>query len=110
VQVEKGKRVYVQTCSVCHQPEGQGLPNVFPPLAKSDFLMADKARSIGVVLKGLTGTVVVNGAKFDGVMPPQVTLSDEQIAHVLTFVRHSWGNTGDVVSVDEVKRIREERN
>jgi nitrite reductase (NO-forming) len=110
VQVEKGKRVYLQTCSVCHQPEGQGLPNVFPPLAKSDFLMADKARSIGVVLKGLTGAVVVNGAKFDGVMPPQVTLSDEQIAHVLTFVRHSWGNTGDVVSVDEVKRIREERN
>jgi nitrite reductase (NO-forming) len=110
MQLEKGKRVYMQNCSVCHQPEGQGLPNVFPPLAKSDFLMADKARSIGIVLRGLSGPVVVNGTRYDGVMPPQVTLTDEQIAHVLTFIRNNWGNTGEAVSTEEVKRLREERS
>ena len=39
----------------------QGLPNVFPPLAKSDYLLADRKRAIGVVLNGLTGPVTVNG-------------------------------------------------
>ena len=107
IQVEKGKLVFMQNCSMCHQPNGQGLPNVFPPLVGSDFLMADKARSIHIVLKGLAGPVSVNGAKFDGMMPPQ-PLTDEQAANVLTYVRNSWGNTGEAVATEEVKRVREE--
>lgn len=110
LQLERGKRVYMQNCSMCHQLEGQGLPNVFPPLAKSDFLMADKQRSIGIVLKGLTGPVTVNGAKIDGVMPPQMHLSDEQLADVLTYVRNSWGNTGEAVTPPEVKAVRDAKN
>ena len=84
IQVEKGKLVFMQTCVVCHQANGQGLPNVFPPLAGSDFLMADKARSIRIVLRGLSGPILVNGAKYDSVMPPLVQLTDEQVANVLT--------------------------
>ncbi len=105
--IEKGKRVYAQICFACHQAEGQGLPGVFPPLAKSDFLMADKARSIRSVIKGQSGEIVVNGVKFNGVMPP-VLLSDEQIAHVLTYVRNEWGNSGDIVTVEEVQKVRAE--
>jgi len=107
ILVEKGKRIFAQICFACHQAEGQGIPAVFPPLAKSDFLMADKERAIRGVVKGLTGEVVVNGQKYNGVMPP-VMLSDEQIAHVLTFVRNSWGNEGDIVTEAEVKKIRAE--
>jgi nitrite reductase (NO-forming) len=110
IQIEKGKRVYLQNCAMCHQADGKGLPNVFPPLAQSDFLMADKTRSVGVVLHGLSGPITVNGQRYDGVMPPQVTLNDEQIAHVLTFIRNTWGNTGDAVTVEEVKAIREDRS
>lgn len=105
--IEKGRRVFAQICFACHQAEGQGIPAVFPPLAKSDFLMADKERAIRGVVKGLTGEVVVNGQKYNGIMPP-VLLSDEQIAHVLTFVRNSWGNEGDIVTEAEVKKIRAE--
>lgn len=107
ILIEKGRRVYTQTCFACHQPEGQGMPGVFPPLAKSDYLMADKARAIRSVVKGLSGEIVVNGQKYNGVMPP-VMLSDEQIAHVLTYVRNSWGNTGDIVTVEEVRKIHAE--
>ncbi|MBL9175913.1 MAG: nitrite reductase, copper-containing [Verrucomicrobiales bacterium] len=107
VQMEKGKRVYMQTCFACHQPTGLGLPGVFPPLAKSDFLLADKDRSIRGVVKGLSGPVTVNGKAYNGVMPP-VALNDEQVANVLTYVRNSWGNSGDAVSVDEVRRVRAE--
>jgi len=64
-------------------------------------------RSIRAVVKGLSGPVVVNGQPFNGVMPP-VMLTDEQVAHVLTYVRNSWGNSGDIVSIDEVKRVHAE--
>jgi len=107
IQMEKGKRVYLQTCFACHQPTGLGLPGVFPPLAKSDYLMADKARSIAGVIKGNTGPLKVNGSDYNGVMPP-VLLTDEQIANVLTYVRNSFGNEGDAVTTEEVGKVRAE--
>lgn len=107
IQMEKGKRVYLQTCFACHQPTGLGLPGVFPPLAKSDYLMADKPRSIAGVIKGNTGPMKVNGTDYNGVMPP-VMLTDEQIANVLTYVRNSFGNEGDAVTVEEVSKVRAE--
>lgn len=105
--MEKGKRVYTQVCFACHQPEGQGLPGVFPPLAKSDWLMADKSRAITALIKGLSGPITVNGQQYNGVMPPSM-LNDEQIANVLTYVRNSWGNSGDIVTVEEVKKVHAE--
>lgn len=105
IQIEKGKRVYMQTCFACHQANGQGLPGVFPPLAKSDYLMADKDRSISAVLKGLNGPITVNGKAYNGAMPP-VSISEEQVANVLTYVRNTWGNEGDAVSVDEVRKVK----
>jgi nitrite reductase (NO-forming) len=109
IQVEKGKLVFMQTCAVCHQTNGQGLPQVFPPLAGSDFLMADKARSIRIVARGTSGPIVVNGTTYDSVMPPVVQLTDEQVANVLTYVRNSWGNAGAAVSPDEVRLVREDQ-
>ena len=105
--MEKGKRIYTQLCFACHQAEGQGLPGVFPPLAGSDWLMADKKRAIVSLIGGLSGPVIVNKQTYNGVMPPSM-LSDEQIASVLTFVRNSWGNSGDVVTVEEVKKVHAE--
>jgi nitrite reductase (NO-forming) len=107
ILMEKGKRVYTQTCFACHMTNGEGMPGVFPPLAKSDFLMADKDRAIRAVTKGLAGPIKVNGKDYNGVMPP-VTLNDEQVAQVLTYVRNEWGNEGDIVTVDEVRKVRAE--
>ncbi|MCE9610815.1 MAG: nitrite reductase, copper-containing [Chthoniobacter sp.] len=107
ILMEKGKRVYSQTCFACHQPTGLGLPGVFPPLAKSDYLMADKDRAIRGIIKGQSGPMKVNGVEFNGVMPP-VMINDEQIAQVLTYVRNEWGNTGDIVTLDDVRRVRAE--
>lgn len=107
ILMEKGKRVYTQTCFACHMTTGEGMPGVFPPLAKSDFLMADKDRAIRAVTKGLAGPIKVNGKDYNGVMPP-VALNDEQVAQVLTYVRNEWGNTGDIVTVDEVRKVRAE--
>jgi nitrite reductase (NO-forming) len=104
-QIERGQRVFMQTCFACHQPDGKGLPAIFPPLAGSDFLKADRERPIRVVTKGLTGPVTVNGQAFNNIMPPQV-LTDQQIADVLTYVTNSWGNSGTPYNVDDVRRVK----
>jgi nitrite reductase (NO-forming) len=99
----------MQTCFVCHQPEGQGVPSQIPPLAKSDFLAGrDTSDLIRGVLAGRTGEIVVNGKTYNGTMVPMNYLTDEQIANVLTYVRNSWGNTGDAISIQDVARIRQE--
>ncbi len=109
IQIEKGKQVYMGLCFACHQPDGRGLPGAFPPLAGSDFLQADRDRAVRIVLKGLSGPVVVNGQTINSLMPPQeAVLTDAQIADVLTYVNNSWGNKGDAFSADKVKAIRNE--
>jgi nitrite reductase (NO-forming) len=105
-QIKAGAALYNGTCSVCHQDNGAGLPDVFPPLAGSDFLMADPKRAIGIVLNGLTGPVTVNGASFNSVMPPMSQLNDDEVANILTFVMNSWGNKGPAISADDVARVR----
>jgi nitrite reductase (NO-forming) len=100
-----GAQVFSSVCFACHQSEGQGLKGVFPPLAKSDFLMADKDRAISIVMNGFKGEVVVNGETYRSEMPkPQLT--DVQIASVLTYVRSSFGNSGEPVTLDDVNRVR----
>lgn len=83
------------------------MEGVFPPLAESDFLMADKRRSIEVVLNGLEGPITVNGKDYDSVMPPMSQLSDDEIANILTFVRNSFGNQGEAVTAEEVRSVRQ---
>ncbi len=107
-QIAAGAQVFARTCAACHQPTGQGIPNVFPPLAGSDFLLADKARSIRIVLGGLQGPVTVGDKTFNGVMPSHSFLSDDEIANALTYVRNAWGNQGDAVSSDEVAAHRKQ--
>jgi mono/diheme cytochrome c family protein len=106
-KIEKGKLLFTSICAACHQPTGQGVPNVFPPLAGSDFLNADKKRAIKTVINGRQGLVVVNGMKFNNSMP-SFPLGDDDIANVLTFVYNSFGNAGLEVSQDEVKTLRAE--
>jgi nitrite reductase (NO-forming) len=105
-QVKAGQVLFAGTCSVCHQANGAGLPGVFPPLAKSDYLAADIKRAIGFVLRGLTGKVTVNGQEYNSVMPPMTQLNDDEVANILTYVINSWGNPGGRISSDDVKKAR----
>ena len=106
-----GKAVFDIACMACHQADGKGLPGAFPPLARSDYMLADRDRAVRTVLKGMTGPVTVNGVTFNSAMPPQeAVLTDAQIADVLTYVYNSWGNTGDAFKAEQVKAIRNEQH
>lgn len=104
-RMEMGKSVYASNCAACHQPDGKGIKGAFPPLAKSDFLMADKKRAINAILNGLNGKIEVNGETYNGVMPA-VSLDDEDTANVMTYIMNSWGNKGGVTTPSEVKKVR----
>lgn len=103
--IARGKEVYITTCAPCHQDAGQGVENAFPPLAKSDYLMADVKRSITQVLEGVSGEMVVNGKIYNGHMPAS-ELTDEQVSDVLNFVRNSFGNKGKAVRPEDVAILR----
>ena len=104
-QLARGKQVFSGNCVACHQIDGQGVAGAFPPLSKSDYLAANKERAIGIVMHGLSGAIQVNGKPFNNVMP-SLQLKDPDIAAVLTYVRSNFGNTGDAVSVSDVRKVR----
>ncbi|OBX21068.1 MULTISPECIES: copper-containing nitrite reductase [Bizionia] len=107
-QMEFGKQIYMQTCFACHQGEGQGIPNAFPPLAKSDYLNADVNRAISAVVNGLSGEITVNGNTYNSVMTRQM-ISSEEVANVLTYVYNSWGNNKEVVTTEMVNKVKNKK-
>jgi len=115
-QIESGKEIYMKAapggglCFTCHQPNGQGISGQFPPLAGSDWVLGEKERLIKISIHGLMGEIEVNGVKYNNVMaPPGIppgSLTDQQIADVLTYIRNEWGNSASAVSPEEVATIR----
>ena len=84
---------------------GEGVADVFPPLAKSDYMMADKKRWIQQTLYGVSGEMKVNGTMYNGDMPP-IELTDTEASDVLNYIRNSWGNKGEAVRPEDVKAVR----
>lgn len=100
-----GKAEYL-VCQTCHQENGEGLPNLYPPLAGSEWLTGDASVPIAIVLHGMQGEITVKGQKFNNVMAPWASLSDAQIAAILTYERASWGNSAPAVTAEEVAAVR----
>lgn len=104
-RIKFGENIYSRTCFACHQANGEGVPNAFPPLAGSDWLKDNVDGAIDNILYGKTGEITVNGKKYNSAMPAQ-TLTDEEIANVLSYVYNSWGNKGKEVTPAMVAKRR----
>ncbi|HLV41080.1 MAG TPA: copper-containing nitrite reductase [Brumimicrobium sp.] len=104
-KMAEGKKLYGSTCFACHQANGEGIANAFPPLAKADYLNADVDRAIEIVLRGKSGEITVNGEKYNSVMTAQ-NLTDKEVASVMTFIYNSWGNNGTEVTTEMVQKVR----
>ncbi|MCB9691765.1 MAG: cytochrome c [Alphaproteobacteria bacterium] len=109
--MEEGKNVYENStlaCKTCHGDEGKGQQGVFPPLVGQKDHMGDCAKHAGIVLWGLQGKLTVDGVDYDSAMTPQhAMLDDLQIAAVISYERHSWGNDYGWCSPDDVKKVRD---
>ncbi|HEX9513883.1 MAG TPA: cytochrome c [Puia sp.] len=103
--ITRGTDVYLSYCLSCHGEQGAGIENVYPPLVKSDYLMADKKRSILQVLNGAKGEMKVNGKIYNAEMTG-FELTDQQVSDVLNYSRNSWGNKGGAIKPEEVSAAR----
>jgi len=103
--LDRGKDLYVRNCFICHQLNGQGIPGIYPPLAKSDLVEKNLERAIKAVVEGISGPIVVLGKKYNGAMPP-VAINDEAVADVFTYVLNNWGNPGGALPADTIKDVR----
>ena len=101
---ETGERIYNRTCGGCHQRDGAGKQDFYPPIVHSEFL-ASKEKVIAQVIMGGSGEIVVNGVKYNDVMPPQ-ELNDEEIASVVSYIYERFEGKHTVVAPEDVKKIR----
>ncbi len=99
-QVE-GAKVYSTYCANCHQQDGKGLAALYPPLAGSDYLMADFARAACIIKNGQFKEIEVNGVTYNQMMPAN-PITNLEVAEVLTFILNAWGNEGGLVGVKDV--------
>ncbi len=105
--LEEGRALFLANCAPCHQPNGQGMPKIFPPLAGSDFLARnDRQTVLSTILRGLTGAIVVNDVEYNNIMPAMSHLPDETIAKIVSFVYNNWGNPGGMIAAHEVATVR----
>lgn len=102
-----GEKVYTTNCSSCHQANGKGQPGVFPPLAGNSVVTGPATAVITIVKNGKSGPITVNGTKYNGQMPAwKGTLSDSDIASVVTYIRSSWGNKASAVTAAQVTAVK----
>ncbi len=94
-----GERTYIAYCAACHQPNGAGLPGIFPALAGSNLILNDRRAHIDIILNGKTGTSMQAFGR---------QLSLKELASVVTYTRNAWGNdTGDAVQAADVYRVQQ---
>lgn len=103
--IARGKTLYEQQCLSCHMVDGSGVPSMNPPLIKTSFVLGPKAALIKVVINGMSQTEVDDNT-YTNNMPPHPDLTDQQIADVLTYIRHNFGNKATQITVTDVKAAR----
>ena len=102
-----GKQVYARNCVACHQASGQGIAGVFPPLAGSEWVIGDEVVLTRILLHGVVGEMKVRGMVYNGAMPAWKTLTDEELAAVMSYIRTDWGNQAAAIEASTVKAQRE---
>ena len=100
----RGDEIYKTKCTVCHQTTGLGIENVFPPLSKADYLLADKVRAVAQTLNGSKLEMIVNGKKYTQEMLPQVDTKEDAVA-VINYVLNNFGNKDGFVTMAEVQDL-----
>jgi nitrite reductase (NO-forming) len=103
-EMARGEQIYKEKCIICHQANGQGLPNAFPSLTGSKFLLENKVLAVAQVLNGSANVQANRTVKYPAPMPPQVTTKEDAV-DVINYVLNNFGNNGGHVTMDDVRDV-----
>lgn len=103
----QGKTLYNSECAQCHQEDGSGFAQLYPPLKGADYLQESPERTICLIQNGLKGEIEVNGKTYTQAMPAHDRLTDLEIAEIVTYVYSEWGTKEQqrLYPVKEVTRV-----
>lgn len=100
-----GYNQYNNKCAFCHQQDGSGINDYFPPLYHSDYLLKDKKVVAEVLIFGLMDTITVNGKTYSGIMHP-VLGTDQDIADIFNYMYQEFGDNAQTITSSEISSIR----
>lgn len=101
-----GRKVYRQVCLTCHQANGGGVSGLNPPLTQTDNVLGDKNRLLEIIIKGSEAEREGNKSEYANVMQGYGMLGDKEIANVASYIRNSFGNKAEPITVEEVTSFR----
>jgi mono/diheme cytochrome c family protein len=102
-----GKTVYDAHCATCHGAQGRGEPPDYPPLAENQSIeMSSAVNAIRMVLNGGYPPGTHGNPRPYGMPPFAQTLSDDEVAAVVSYIRTAWGNSGAPVTAAEANELR----
>jgi mono/diheme cytochrome c family protein len=102
-----GKDVYDAQCASCHGADGRGKPPSYPPLAANQSIqMSSAVNPIRMVLNGGYPPGTAGNPMPYGMPPFAQSLSDDEVAAVVTYIRTSWGNRGTAVTARQANELR----
>ncbi|MEJ5092402.1 c-type cytochrome [Sphingobacterium faecium] len=99
-----GQKIYINHCKNCHGEKGEGLGLLYPPLTDVDFLTKNRERLSCIIRNGLNEEITVAGKTFHTIMPANETLTDIDIAYVLTYITTNFGKQDQIFSLEEVQQ------
>lgn len=107
--IKKAEKLYIDQCSKCHRKNGTGIKNVYPPLKDADYIKnVDTQELLRGMIYGRSGKIKVNGVTYNGVMTTEVdkSLSDSDIALILTYVLQNFNGIDKIVTSEEVVKAK----
>lgn len=111
---QAGEALYLQHCAVCHQPDGKGIPGLFPPLAGNPRVTAEKPQQIQEYLQrvifGYHGGLIVDNRVYSGQMPPlgdAANINESDLLALINYQRQAWGNDASPITFKDLATARE---
>lgn len=101
----RGQKVYETNCAACHGKKGEGRGTAFPPLFRSDYIMKKPQILLRSMVKGINGSIKVNGKTYNGFMPA-TAISDADAATVATYIMNAFENGGGTVTEKDVRQAK----
>jgi len=102
--INAGLALFKTNCSACHQENGEGIAQLYPPLQGSDLLKGNPAQIACIIHNGLNGKLIVNGVEYNQMMPALAGLTPQESADIANYVLNNFNHLDTYMDADLVSK------